>query len=36
MNEAVLASVRQAKFQPATKNGVAVKMWRTLVVDVKP
>jgi TonB family protein len=36
VNEAVLASVRQAKFQPATKNGVAVKMWRTLVVDVKP
>ncbi len=36
VNDAVLASIRQAKFQAATKNGIPVKMWRTLVVDVKP
>ena len=36
VNEAVLDSIRRAKFQPATKNGIPVKMWRTLVVDVKP
>jgi periplasmic protein TonB len=36
VNEAVLDSVRHAKFRPATKNGIPVKMWRTVVVDVKP
>jgi TonB family protein len=36
VNEAVLASIRLAKFRPATKNGIPVKMWRTVVVDVKP
>ena len=36
VNEAVVAAVRGAKFRPATKNGVAVKMWRTVVVDVRP
>ena len=36
VNEAVLASIRRAKFQPATKGGIPVKMWRTIVVDVKP
>ena len=36
VNEAVLDSMRRAKFRPATKNGVAVKMWHTIVVDVKP
>jgi TonB family protein len=36
VNEAVLDSIRRAKFQPATKNGIPVKMWRTLVVDVRP
>ena len=36
VNEAVLDSIRHAKFQPATKNGIPVKMWRTIVVDVKP
>jgi len=36
VNDAVLESVRGAKFRPATKNGVPVKMWRTVVVDVRP
>ncbi|HEY6097912.1 MAG TPA: TonB family protein, partial [Anaeromyxobacter sp.] len=36
VNEAVVAAVRRSKFRPATKNGVPVKMWRTVVVEVKP
>jgi TonB family protein len=36
VNEAVVDAVRQATFRPATKNGIPVKMWRTVVVDVKP
>jgi TonB family protein len=36
VNEAVLAGVRTARFSPPTKNGIPVKMWRTLVVDVQP
>ncbi len=36
VNAAVLASVRNARFQPATKNGIPVKMWRPVVVEVKP
>ncbi len=36
VNEAVLQGVRTARFRPATKNGIPVRMWRTLVVDVKP
>jgi TonB family protein len=36
VNEAVLEGVRTARFRPATKNGIPVRMWRTLVVDVKP
>jgi TonB family protein len=36
VNDAVLEAVRRAKFRPATKNQIPVKMWRTIVVDVKP
>jgi TonB family protein len=36
VNQAVLDGVRTARFRPATKNGIPVKMWRTLVVDVQP
>ena len=36
VNEAVVEGVRKSKFKPATKNGVPVKMWRTVVVDVQP
>jgi periplasmic protein TonB len=36
VNDAVLAAVKNAKFRPATKNGIPVKMWRPVIVDVKP
>ena len=36
INTAVVNSVRNAKFEPATKNGIPVKMWRPVVVEVKP
>ncbi len=36
VNEAVLEAVRASKFRPATKGGVPVRMWRTVVVDVRP
>jgi protein TonB len=36
VNNAVLAGVKSAKFRPATKNGLAVKMWRPVIVEVKP
>jgi len=36
INDAVLTGVRSAKFRAATKNGVPVKMWRPVIVDVKP
>ena len=32
----VLNAVRGARFRAATKNGIPVRMWRTVVVDVKP
>jgi TonB family protein len=31
----VLEGVRSARFRPATKNGTPVRMWRTVVVDVR-
>jgi protein TonB len=36
INEAVIDAVRRARFRPASKNGIPVKMWRPVVVDVKP
>jgi TonB family protein len=36
LDRAVLDAVRSSRFRPATKNGIPVKMWRTVVVDVKP
>jgi TonB family protein len=36
VNEAVVDAVRRAKYRAASKNGVPVKMWRPVVVDVKP
>ena len=36
VNAAVMAAVRNAKFDPATKNGIPIKMWRPVVVEVKP
>jgi TonB family protein len=36
VNEAVVAAVKASRFRPATKNGIPVKMWRTVVVEVKP
>ena len=36
VNEAVVTAVRTAHFRPATKNGVPVKMWRPVIVEVKP
>ena len=36
INEAVLAGVRTAKFRAPTKNGTPVKMWRPIIVEVKP
>jgi TonB family protein len=36
INEAVLTAVRGAKFRAAAKNGIPVKMWRPVIVDVKP
>jgi TonB family protein len=36
IDSVVLDAVRGSRFRAATKNGVPVKMWRTVVVDVKP
>ncbi len=36
INEAVIDAVRRTRFRPATKNGIPVKMWRPVVVDIKP
>ena len=36
INDAVMAGVKAAKFRPATKNGIPVKMWRPVIVQVTP
>ena len=36
VNEAVVAAVRNARFRNATKNGIPVRMWRPVVVEVRP
>ena len=36
VNEAVLEAVKNARFHPATKNGIPVKMWRPVIIEVKP
>ena len=36
VNDAVVTGVRSAKFRAATKNGIPVKMWRPVIVEVKP
>jgi TonB family protein len=36
VNDAVLAGVKSAKFRAATKNGTPVKMWRPVLIEVKP
>ncbi|HEV8577998.1 MAG TPA: TonB family protein [Thermoanaerobaculia bacterium] len=35
-DEAALDAARRAVFQPATKDGIRVKMWRTMRVNFKP
>jgi protein TonB len=35
LNEAAMAAAQQAKFRPATKSGVRVKMWYTLTFPFK-
>jgi TonB family protein len=36
INEAVLDAVHRARFRPATKGGVPVKMYKLIPVDVNP
>ncbi len=36
VNDAVVAGVKSSKFRPGTKNGIPVKMWRPVLVEVKP
>jgi TonB family protein len=35
-DEAAIDAARKARFQPATKDGIRVKMWPTLRVNFKP
>jgi len=35
-DEAAIDAARKAVFQPATKDGIRVKMWTTLRVNFKP
>jgi protein TonB len=36
VNEAILNAVKKAKFRPATKEGIPVKMYKIIPVDVNP
>ncbi|HWZ86514.1 MAG TPA: TonB family protein [Thermoanaerobaculia bacterium] len=36
INDAVVTAVKNAKFRAATKNGIPVKMWRPVLIEVKP
>jgi len=36
VNDAVVTAVKSARFRAATKNGIPVKMWRPIIVEVKP
>jgi protein TonB len=36
INEAVVVAVRNARFRAATKSGIPVRMWRPVVVEVRP
>ncbi len=36
INDAVVTAMRSAKFRAATKNEIPVKMWRPVIVEVKP
>ena len=36
VNDAVVTAVKNAKFRAATKNGIPVKMWRPVLIEVKP
>ncbi len=36
VNEAILEAVKKARFRPASKNGVPVKMYKLIPVDVNP
>jgi len=36
VNNAVVSAVKAAKFRPATKNGIPVKMWRPVIIEVRP
>ncbi len=36
VNDAVVAGVKKAKFRAATKNGIPVRMWRPIIIEVKP
>jgi len=36
VNDAVVTAVKNSKFRPATKNGIPVKMWRPVIIEVRP
>ena len=36
VDDAALAALKGSQIQPATKDGVQVKMWKTFAITVKP